>query len=252
MQGMRHRSATRRNVLKAGLGVAAGAAIPLPYIGNAAAATTTTWKVQTSWPAGVGLNTFKTWANSIKEKTGGELEFKPFAAKEIVGDFELIDGVKNGVLEAMNSFTLYWAGKIPATAFLSSYLMGLRYPHEWDVFFYGNNGLQLARDVFAKQGIYYVGRIHHGPNIVHSKKPIRSIEDFKDLKLRVPGGMIAEGFAAIGAKTTLLPGGEVFSALEKGTIEAADYTGPAVNWDLGFQQVSKFIWMGLASNGFSA
>ena len=62
------------------------------------------------------------------------------------------------------------------------------------------------------------------------------------LKLRVPGGMIAEGFAAIGAKTTLLPGGEVFSALEKGTIEAADYTGPAVNWDLGFQQVSKFIW----------
>ena len=56
-------------------------------------------------------------------------KFKPFAAKEVVGDFELIDGVKNGVLEAMNSFTLYWAGKIPATAFLSSYLMGLRYPH---------------------------------------------------------------------------------------------------------------------------
>ena len=56
--------------------------------------------------------------------------------------------------------------------------------------------------------------------------------------------MIAEGFAAIGAKTTLLPGGEVFSALEKGTVDAADYTGPAVNWDLGFQQVTKYIWMG--------
>ena len=56
--------------------------------------------------------------------------------------------------------------------------------------------------------------------------------------------MSAEGFAAIGAKTTLLPGGEVFSALEKGTVDAADYTGPAVNWDLGFQQVSKFIWTG--------
>ena len=60
----------------------------------------------------------------------------------------------------------------------------------------------------------------------------------------MPGGMIAEGFAAAGARTTLLPGGEVFSALEKGTIEAADYTGPAVNWDLGFQQVTKYIWMG--------
>jgi TRAP-type mannitol/chloroaromatic compound transport system substrate-binding protein len=235
----------RRRLLKAaGIAAASSAALSAPFIRNAAAAETTTWKVQTSWPAGVGLQTFKTWANSIKEKTGGELEFKPFAAKEVVGDFELLDGVKNGVLEAMNSFTLYWAGKLPATAFLSSYLMGLRYPHEWDIFFYSKGGLQAARDLFAKQGLYYVNRIHHGPNIIHSKKPIRTIEDFKDLKLRVPGGMIAEGFAAIGAKTTLLPGGEVFSALEKGTVDAADYTGPAVNWDLGFQQVSKYIWTG--------
>jgi TRAP-type mannitol/chloroaromatic compound transport system substrate-binding protein len=234
----------RRRALKTAAAVVGTAAVAAPFIRNAAAAETTTWKVQTSWPAGVGLQTFKTWANSIKEKTGGELEFKPFAAKEVVGDFELIDGVKNGVLEAMNSFTIYWAGKLPATAFLSSYLMGLRYPHEWDMFFYSKDGLKATREIFAKQGLYYVNRIHHGPNIIHSKKPIRTIEDFKDLKLRVPGGMIAEGFASIGAKTTLLPGGEVFSALEKGTIDAADYTGPAVNWDLGFQQVTKYIWTG--------
>jgi TRAP-type mannitol/chloroaromatic compound transport system substrate-binding protein len=137
------------------------------------AAETTIWKVQTSWPAGVGFETFKKWCGTIKEQTGGELEFKPFAAKEVVGDFELLDGVKNGVLEAMNSFTLYWAGKLPATAFLSSYLMGLRYPHEWDVFFYSKGGIEAAREVFKKQGLMYVGRIHHGPNIIHSKKPIR-------------------------------------------------------------------------------
>src|SRR3954449_9977723 len=237
---------TRRRFLKSGavLGFATAGAVAMPHVRRAEAADTTTWKVQTSWPAGVGLATFKAWCNSIKEKTGGELEFKPFAAKEIVGDFELLDGVKKGVLEAMNSFCVYWVGKIPATAFLSSYLMGLRYPHEWDIFFYGKDGVKMAREIYAKQGMYWVGRIHHGPNIVHSKKPIRTAEDFKGLKLRVPGGMIAEGFAAIGAKTTLLPGGEVFSALEKGTIEAADYTGPAVNWDLGFQQVSKYIWTG--------
>ena len=96
--------ATRRAIL-GGAAVAGATIISAPYIRNAEAAETTTWKVQTSWPAGVGLNTFKTWAASIKEKTGGELEFKPFAAKEVVGDFELLDGVKNGVLEAMNSFT---------------------------------------------------------------------------------------------------------------------------------------------------
>lgn len=234
----------RRRLLAAGAAAGAATVVTAPYVRNAAAAETTVWKVQTSWPAGVGLQTFKAWCGTIKERTGGELDFKPFAAKEVVGDFELLDGVKNGVLEAMNSFTLYWAGKLPATAFLSSYLMGLRYPHEWDIFFYSRDGLKLAREIFAKQGIYYVNRIHHGPNIIHSKKPIRTIEDFKELKLRVPGGMIAEGFAAAGAKTTLLPGGEVFAALEKGTIEAADYTGPAVNWDLGFQQVTKYIWTG--------
>src|SRR5206468_6847785 len=207
-EGVEPMQPSRRRLLKTA-GVAAGGAAILgaPFIRNAAAAETTVWKCQTSWPAGVGLQTFKTWAGTIKEKTGGELEIKPFAAKEVVGDFELIDGVKNGVLEAMNSFTLYWAGKLPSTAFLSSYLMGLRYPHEWDIFFYSKGGLQVAREIFAKQGIYYVNRIHHGPNIIHSKKAIRTIEDFKDLKLRVPGGMIAEGFAAIGARTTLLPGG---------------------------------------------
>src|ERR1044071_8364430 len=236
---------SRRKFLGAAAATAAAGTITgAPYIRNAAAAQTTTWKIQTSWPAGVGLNTFKSWCSTIKEKTGGELEFKGFAAKEIVGDFELLDGVKNGVLEAMNSFCVYWVGKIPATAFLSSYLMGLRYPHEWDIFFYGKDGVKMAREIYAKQGLFWVGRVHHRPNIIHSKKPIRSFEDFKDLKLRVPGGMIAEGFAAAGAKTTLLPGGEVFSALEKGTIDAADYTGPAVNWDLRFQQVTNYIWMG--------
>jgi len=247
VQGVPETEPARRRLLKAGAAAAGTAAIVgAPFIRNARAAETTVWKIQTSWPAGVGLTTFKNWCGTIKEKTGGELEFKPFAAKEVVGDFELLDGVRNGVLEAMNSFTVYWVGKIPATAFMSSYLMGLRYPHEWDIFFYSKGGLQMAREIFAMQGLVYVNRIHHGPNIIHSKKPIRTAEDFKGLKLRVPGGMIAEGFAAIGARTTLLPGGEVFSALEKGTVDAADYTGPAVNWDLGFQQVTKYIWTGPA------
>jgi TRAP-type mannitol/chloroaromatic compound transport system substrate-binding protein len=236
----------RRFMRSTALAGAAGAAAVLaaPWVRRAGAADTTTWKVQTSWPAGVGLETFQAWCGTIKEKTGGQLEFTAFKAKDLVGDFELLDGVKNGVVEAMNSFTLYWVGKLPATAFLSSYTLGLRQPHEWDIFFYSKGGLQAAREIFAKQGIYYVGRIQHGANIIHSKTPIRSFDDFKDLKLRVPGGMIAETFAKAGAKTTLLPGAEVFSALEKGTIDAADYTGPAVNWALGFQQVTKYISMG--------
>ncbi len=238
----------RRGFLKKTLQgtAAAGAAVitGAPFIRNAEAAQTTTWKVQTSWPGGIGLQIFKEWCDSIIEKTGGELAFKPFGAKDVVGEFQLFDAVKNGVLDAMNPFTLYWAGRMPSAVFFSSYPLGLRNPHEWDVFYYGLGGLELAREAFSKLGLHYVGPIQHGPNIIHSKVPIRSIDDFRGRKMRLPGGMVAELFQAAGAKTTLLPGSEIFPALEKGTIDVADYVGPAINYALGFHQVTKYISMG--------
>ncbi len=235
---------SRRQFLQ-GAAAAGGAAIlGAPYIRNAEAAKTTTWKIQTSWPGGIGLEIFKDWCNGILEKTGGELAFKPFGAKDVVGEFQLFDAVKNGVLDGMNPFTLYWAGRMPAAVFLSSYPLGLRNPHEWDVFYYALGGLEVARELFAKFDMHYVGPIHHGPNIIHSKVPILSIEDFRGRKMRLPGGMVAEVFQAAGAKTTLLPGSEIFPALEKGTIDVADYVGPAINHALGFHQVTKYISMG--------
>ena len=238
---------SRRNFIKKTAVVgAAAAAAPAIFNIRTAKAKTTTWRIQTSWPGGIGLKIFKDWCNGVVEKTGGELAFKPFGAKDVVGDFQLFDAVKNGVLEAMNPFTLYWAGRMPASVFFSSYPMGLRNPHEWDVFYYALGGLEIAREQFGKFGMYYVGPIHHGPNIIHSKVPIRSIDDFKGRKMRVPGGIVSELFSAAGAKTTLLPGSEIFAALEKGTIDVADYVGPAVNYALGFHQVTKYISMGPA------
>lgn len=232
--------ASRRKFLTA----AAAGGMAMPFIGNAKAAATTTWRVQTSWPGGLGLQLFKDWCNSIIEKTGGELEFKPFGAKDVVGDFSLYDAVKNGVLEAANPFTIYYQQKLPLGAFLSSYPLGLRQPHEWDVFYYGLGGLEIARKAYASLGMHFVGIIHHGANIIHSKVPINSIEDFKGRKLRAPGGMVAKLFEGAGAKTTLLPGSEIFPALEKGTIDAADYVGPAINYELGFSQVTNYVSMG--------
>jgi TRAP-type mannitol/chloroaromatic compound transport system substrate-binding protein len=234
----------KRNFLKTSAALGVTTIAGAPFIGNAQAAKTTTWKVQTSWPGGIGLEVFKEWCGSIKEKTGGELAFKAFGAKDVVGEFQLFDAVKNGVIDAMNPFTLYWAGRMPSAVFLSSYPMALRNPHEWDVFYYGLGGLELAREAFGKMGMHYVGPIHHGPNIIHSKVPINSIDDFKGRKMRLPGGMVAELFQAAGAKTTLLPGSEIFPALEKGTIDVADYVGPAINHALGFHQVTDFISMG--------
>jgi len=244
--------AARRKFLKGAAAFGGGAALlgaadklGFPYVGTAKAATTT-WKIQTSWPGGVGLDLFKEWCNGIVEKTDGELAFKPFGAKDVVGEWQLFDAVKNGVLDAMNPFTLYWAGRMPASVFFSSYPLGPRTEGEWDTFFYGLGGREIARELFAKFDMFYVGHIQHGPNIIHSKVPIRSIDDFRGRKMRVPGGMVAELFSAAGAKTTLLPGSEIFAALEKDTIDVADYVGPAINYALGFHQVTKYISMGPA------
>lgn len=206
----------------------------------------TTWKVQTSWPGGAGLETFQQWCHSIVEKSGGELAFIPYGGKDLVGEFQLFDAVQNGVLDAMNPFTLYWAGRMPAAVFLSSYPMGLRHAHEWEVFYYGLGGLDLARGLFAQHGMHYVGPVLHGANIIHSKVPIRSIDDFRGRRMRVPGGMVAELFQAAGAKTTLLPGSEIFGALKSDVIDVADYVGPAVNYALGFHEVTGYISMGPA------
>ena len=233
---------TRRNALRT-LAGAGAATLAAPHIAGAQA-NGTTWKIQTSWPGGAGLKIFEEWCGTIAEKTGGELAFQPFGANDVVGDFQLFDAVKNGVLDAVNPFTIYAQGIIPAATFLTSYPLGLRNPHEFDVFYYGLGGLDIARELYAKQGMHFVGPVHHGPNIIHSKVPIRSIDDFRGRKMRLPGGMVGDLFSQIGAETTVLPGSEIFPALEKGTIDVADYVGPAVNYALGFSQVTDYIVMG--------
>lgn len=241
----------RRSFLKtavaAGAAVAASSAVG-PYIRTASAAQT--WKVQTTWDAGTaGYTLFEKWCNSFKELSGGELDIKPFPAKAIAADNNALwEAVQTGVIQGMNPFTLYWAGKIPASVFLSSYPAGPDQPAQWDIMFDALGMTQLARDIYAEHGMFYVGHVHHDANIIHSKKPVTKLEDFKGMKLRVPGGMVAEAFQLLGASTVSMPGSDIFPGLERGVIDAADYVGPAVNWDLGFAQVSKYILFGPSGN----
>ncbi|MDG5499950.1 TRAP transporter substrate-binding protein DctP [Marinobacter sp. BGYM27] len=206
----------------------------------------TTWKIQSVWDAGtVGYSLFEEWCNDMEKKSGGELIFKPFPAKAVAADNNaLFDAVRNGVLQGMNPFTLYWSGKIPASVFLSSYPAGPDQPHQWDTMFYSLGMLEKTREIYKKFGLFYVGPIQHDANIIHSKKPVSSLDDLKGMKIRVPGGMVAEVFQQFGVSTVSLPGSDIFPALEKGTIDAADYVGPAVNYELGFAQVTDNILFG--------
>ncbi len=234
---------TRRQLLTAGTLAGGALLLGAPHIRNAEAAKSTTWKVQSSWDAGTsGFKLFEEWTNAFKEKSGGELAIKPFPAKAVAADNNaLFDAVRTGVLQAMNPFTLYWSGKIPASVFMSSYPAGPDQTSHWDTMFYGLGMLEMTRKIFQKFGLYYVGPIQHDANIIHSKKPVTSLKQLKGMKVRLPGGMVSQVFEQFGVSTTSMPGSDIYPALEKGTIDAADYVGPAINWDLGFAEVTKYI-----------
>lgn len=236
--------ASRRRLLKtavASVGATAGLAFPAVVRSQ----TPIKWRVQTAAYAGTaGYTMFQKYCANIKELSEGKLQFQAFPPDAVVGTFEMFNAVKGGVLDAMHCFTTYWAGTMPVAAFLSSYPLGLDRPDQWETWFYELGGLQIARKAFRAQNMYYVGPIQHDLNLIHSKIPIKSFEEFKGKRIRFPGGMIAEIFSQAGVSTVLLTGGEVYGALERGVIDGADFVGPAVNYNLKFGVVAKYIIMG--------
>ncbi|MGF1551262.1 MAG: TRAP transporter substrate-binding protein DctP [Paracoccaceae bacterium] len=237
------RGASRRRFLTAA--AAAPAALAAPAIATAARATTT-WRVQTAWDGGPGLDAFMAWANGIVERSGGELAFEALPGGAVAKRFDLFDTIRAGRLDAAHAFTIDAGRLSPAGVFLSSYPLGMRTAAEWDVFYHGLGGLEIAREIYARHGMFWVGPIHHGPNIIHSKKPIRYMDDFRGLRMRTPGGMVAALFEALGAETVTLPGSEIMPAFERGEIDAADYVGPAINYAYGFSRATKYVSMGPA------
>ncbi|MFH2129657.1 MAG: TRAP transporter substrate-binding protein DctP [bacterium] len=237
---------SRRKLLKtaAVVGAAAGT-LGFPAVPRLSAATAIKIKMQTAWDAGtLGYVKFQEFCTQVGEMTEGKLIIQGFPAGAIVGTFEMFDAVKAGVFDAMHCFEVYWPGKIPVATFLSSYPFAMDRPDQWDTWYTALGGKEIAREAYAGHNMYWLGPIQHDDNLIHSKVPIRSFEDFKGKKIRYPGGIIADIYRAAGVATVLLPGGEVYPALEKGVIDGADYVGAAINYNLGFGEVAKYIIMG--------
>jgi TRAP-type mannitol/chloroaromatic compound transport system substrate-binding protein len=234
---------SRRGLFKAAAVAGGSAALGLPAVVRAQSPVK--WRIQTAWDAGTaGYTAFQKFCANVRELSEGKLLFQPFPAGSLVGTFEMFDAVKGGVFDAMHVFTTYWSGKMPVAAFLSSYPLGLDRPDQWETWFYELGGLQIARKAYRAHNMFYVGPVQHDLNLIHSKIPIRSFEEFKGKKIRFPGGMTAEIFKHAGVSTSILPGGEVYQALERSVIDASDFVGPAVNYNLNFGEVAKYIIMG--------
>lgn len=233
-------TADRRTFLSA---TAAGAALAgFPAIVKAQAKTV--WKAQSMWSsAEVTYKTFEDLCVRIGRASGGRLEVQPFAAGAVVGVFESLDAVQSGVLQAQATAPVYFTGKDAGFAVLGDLCFGYQHPWQADAFYYYKGGLDILREAYARFNAHCVGVTWWGLESIVSKRPIRNMADFKGVKFRSPQGISAEILTKLGASIVVLPGGEVYSALDKGVVDAADWATISMNQRMGFHEVAKFPTM---------
>ena len=175
-----------------------------------------------------------------QQARNGRLVIQPFAAGAVTGVFETLDAVTAGVLQAHSSWPGYWTGKDPGLAVISDFVFGYQHPWQAEAWYYHRGGLQMLREAYAKYNVYPVGVSWWGVESIVSKKPLKKMEDFKGVKFRSPQGMTAEILTKLGASIVVLPGGEVYSALDKGVVDAADWATISMNQRMGFHEVAKY------------
>lgn len=229
----------RRKFIKA-TSIAVGATITgMPAI--ALAQSTTKWRVQTLW--GAGEHTFKMFqefCDEVKKNTGGRLEITPYAAGAIVGTFETLDAVSQGLLHGQSTYPGYWAGKEPALAAIGDLSFGYSDPMQQNTWLYEKGGLQMLREAYQRFNAHTIGATWWGVESLTSKNAIRRPEDFKGIKHRGAQGIASETIAKMGASIVVIPGGEAYSALEKGVVDSVDWSTISVNAKIGFYEIAKF------------
>ena len=227
----------------AGRALAAAAAVAL-ICGVAAApadaADKVRWKVPIAFPSTLpALGDTAPWvAEQLKMASGGNVQLKIFEPGKLVPPFQIMEAVKNKKLQAGYTWIGYDIGKIPALALLGAVPFGME-PWEFMAWWYYGKGQQLAEELYAEHNIHPIlcGVIPPETAGWFSFE-IKSLNDVKGLKIRFAGlgGKVLE---KLGASVTLLPGGEIFQALEKGAIDAAEFSLPEVDQKLGFHQIVK-------------
>ena len=207
----------------------------------AEAAATWKWKMQSLWQAGtVNQKVFEQFTERIKKLTNGQLEIEPIPVGTIVGYTETLDAVGAGILDGHHSGGPYFAGKEPALALTSDLNGAYENPYQAQMWFEYGGGLELTREIYAKFNVYYVGPVWWGVESVPAKKELATVESFKGVKMRAPEGLGADIWRRIGVGVVTLPGSEVYTALDRGVIEATDWGTLGMNQDLGYHRIAPF------------
>ncbi len=201
------------------------------------------WKMVTSWPT--SLDTIyggaETVCQLVKEMTGGRFDIKPYAAGEIVPGLQVLDAVQNGTVECGHTASYYYVGKNPALGFGTSMPFGLTAQQQNAWLYYGG-GLEAMHKVYGDFNIINFPAGNTGAQMGGwFKREIKSLSDLKGLKMRIPG-IGGEVMSRLGVNVQVLPGGEIFLALDRGAIDAAEWVGPYDDEKLGLNKAAKFYY----------
>lgn len=200
-----------------------------------------TWQVSTCWTPSINLVDGDTHMIEILEKmSNGKFKIEFYPAESVVGTTELFDAVQSGMLDAASDYPGYWTGRERALDFFFSYPVGMT-AMDMQLWLYQGDGLDLIREIYGKYNIMYfpVGRggMESG---LRSNVPLINYTDFKGVKARFgtrPGNYI---FTQLGGTAVSLAGGELYTGLERGVIDAAEFSYPSTDWGMGFQEITKF------------
>ena len=201
------------------------------------------WKMVTTWPRdfpGLGTGAARL-AEYIGRMSNGRLTVKVYAGGELVPAFEVFDAVSRGTAEMGHGASYYWKGKIPASQFFIGVPFGVG-GHELNGWFYYGGGLDLYREAYAPFGVvpFLVGNSGTQAGGWFNKE-IRSVGDLKGLKMRIPG-MGGEVIQRAGGTPVNIPGAELFTALQNGTIDAAEWVGPLNDLAFGLFRAARYYY----------
>lgn len=204
-----------------------------------------TLKMAHSWPKGFPLfaTSVDDYASLVNELSDGKIEIKVDSRNKHKAAFGIFDFVKSGQYDLGQSASYYYGGKEPDALFFTTMPFGMT-AVEQTAWFYEGGGLELANEVYAKHGMEVMLALNTGQQMGGwFRKEIKSVADLKGLKMRIPGfgGKVMKG---VGAVPTNIPAGELYQALERGTIDALEWVGPSLDLRMGFHKVAPFYYTG--------
>jgi len=202
-------------------------------------------KLATSWPAhfpimGTGVDDF---ADRCRELSGGSLDIKVYPKNILVPALQVFDATSAAQIDAFHSGVYYWKGKNSAFSIFGGMPLGLT-SEEMITWLKFGGGYELWRELYAKFDLYPLIGGTTGPQMGGwFKKEIKSVDDLQGLKMRIPG-LGGEVMKRLGVNPVLLPAGEIYTSLERGTIDATEWVGPYLDKIMGFEKAASYYYTG--------